>query len=123
VLTTAGVKKIADALRRKREQETAPTFEPVDVPAPPEEAPEWRPGPAPEVAVEELDRDVTVYATASRHWFNPKLLGCHVEGKAGTVNVRVRNSAFYRAGERFAVKMNDAGEWEAEVHRIAPKYR
>jgi len=123
VLTTAGVKKIAEALRRKREQEAAPEFEPVEVPEPPEEAPEWRPGPAPEVAVEELDPETKVYAKAMRHYFNPKLLGCEVEGKAGVVNVRVRDASFYRAGERFAVKMNDVGEWEAEVHRIAPKYR
>jgi len=123
VLTTAGVKKIAEALRRKREQEAPPTFDPVDVPEPPEEAPEWRPGPAPEVAVEELDPETKVYAKAMRHYFNPKLLGCEVEGKAGLINVRVRDAHFYRAGERFAVKMNDVGEWEAEVHRIAPKYR
>lgn len=123
VLTTAGVKKIAEALRRKREQEAPPTFEAVDVPEPPEEAPEWSPGPAPEVAVEELDPETKVYAKAMRHYFNPKLLGCEVEGKAGLINVRVRDAKFYRAGERFAVKMNDIGEWEAEAHRIAPKYR
>jgi hypothetical protein len=125
VLTSAGVKRMAEALRLRRQatQQAITVEEPPDVPTPPEDAPEWRPGPAPEVAVEELDPQITVYATASRHWFNPKLLGCHVEGKAGTVNVRVRNSAFYRAGEKFAVKLNDAGEWEAEVHRLAPKFR
>jgi hypothetical protein len=123
VLTTAGVKKIADALRRKRELE--PVAEPVavDVLPAPEEAPEWRPGPPPEVAVEELDAETKILATAKRHYFNPKLLGCEVEGKAGMVNVRVRESSHYRAGERFAVKINDNGEWEAEVHRMAPKYR
>ncbi len=65
--------------------------------------------PAPEVAVEELDPETKVYAKAMRHYFNPKLLGCEVEGKAGVVNVRVRDASFYRAGERFAVKMNDVG--------------
>lgn len=125
VLTTAGVKKMAEALRLRRQatQQAIVVEEPPDVPPPPEDAPEWRPGPAPEVAVEELDPEVQVFATASRHYFNPKLLGCFVEGKAGLCNVRVRNSAFYRAGERFAVKLNDTGEWEATVHRIAPKFR
>ena len=123
VLTTAGVKKIAEALRRKRE--LAPAVEPVavDVPPAPEEAPEWRPGAPREVAVEELDPGTKVFATARRHHFNPKLLGCEVEGKAGMVNVRVRDSSYYRQGETFAVMVNDVGEWEAEQHRKAPKYR
>lgn len=123
VLTTAGVKKIAEALRRKREQEPPVEIEAVEVPEPPPEAPEWRPGAPPEVAVEELDPQTKVFATARRHHFNTKLLGCDVEGKAGMVNVRVRDSAHYRNGEKFAVRLNDSGEWEAELHRTAPKYR
>ena len=123
MLTTAGVKKIAEALRRKRELEPAASAVAVDVLPAPEDAPEWRPGPPPEVPVEEMDPETKVYATARRHYFNPKLLGCEVEGKAGMVNVRVRDAAHYRAGERFAVKINDNGEWEAEQHRKAPRYR
>ena len=118
MLTTAGVKKIAEALRRKREQ----TFETVDVPEPPEEAPEWRPGPAAEVPVEELDQDVKVYATVRKQFFNRKLIGCEIEGKTGLHNVRVRDKDYYRNNERFAVKKNDMGEWEAEIHRIGPRY-
>ena len=123
MLTTAGVKKIAEALRRKRELEPASEPVAVDVPPAPEEAPEWRPGPPREVAVEELDPETKVFATARRHHFNLKLLGCEVEGKAGMVNVRVRDSSYYRQGERFAVVVNDMGEWEAEQHRKAPKFR
>ena len=123
MLTAAGVKKIAEALRRKREPEPAAATAGVDVLPAPQDAPEWRPGPPPEVAVEELDSNAKVFATARRHYFNPKLLGCEVEGKAGMVNVRVREASHYRAGEKFAVKINDNGEWEAEQHRKAPRYR
>lgn len=125
VLTAAGVKKMAEALRLRRQaQQTAAIIEePADVPEPPEDAPEWRPGPAPEVPVEELDDDVKVYATVRSRFFNRKLLGCEIEGKPGICNVRVRDKDYYRNNERFAVKKNDVGEWEAEVHRIGPRYR
>lgn len=123
MLTTAGVKKIAEALRRKREQEPPVDIEPVEVPEPPPQAPEWRPGAPPEVAVEELDADVKVYATVRTRFFNRKLLGCEIEGKTGMHNVRVRDKDYYRNNERFAVKKNDVGEWEAEVHRMGPRYR
>lgn len=124
VLTAAGVKKVAEALRLRRQaQQAAVTIEePADVPEPPEDAPEWRPGPAPEVAVEELDDDIKVYATVRKQYFNRKLLGCEIEGKTGLFNVRVRDKDYYRQGERFAVKINDVGEWEAEIHRIGPRY-
>ena len=123
VLTTEGVRKMAEALRLRR---TAPAERlvvdiPDDVPEPPEDAPEWQPGPAPEVPVEELDDDVAIYATARRHHFNRRLLGCEIEGKAGMINVAVRDSAFYRAGEKFAVQLNDTGSWEAAHHRTVGK--
>ena len=124
VLTAAGVKKMAEALRLRRQAQQAAVIieEPSNVPEPPEDAPEWRPGPAPEVAVEELDDDIKVYATVRKQYFNRKLLGCEIEGKTGLFNVRVRDKDYYRQGERFAVKINDVGEWEAEIHRIGPRY-
>jgi hypothetical protein len=124
VLTAAGVKKMAEALRLRRQsqQQALVIEEPADVPAPPEDAPEWRPGPAPEVPVEELDGDVKVYATVRKQFFNRKLIGCEIEGKTGLHNVRVRDKDYYRNNERFAVKKNDMGEWEAEIHRIGPRY-
>ena len=114
---------MAEALRLRR---AAPAERlvvdiPDDVPEPPEDAPEWQPGPAPEVPVEELDDDVAIYATARRHHFNHRLLGCEIEGKAGMINVSVRDSAFYRAGEKFAVTLNDTGAWEAAHHRTVGK--
>jgi hypothetical protein len=123
VLTTEGVRKMAEALRLRR---TAPAeqlaVEAADnVPEPPEDAPEWRPGPAPEVPVEDLDDDVIIHATALRHHFNHRLLGCEIEGKAGMINVAVRDSAFYRAGEKFAVQLNDTGCWEAAHHRTVAR--
>jgi transposase-like protein len=85
-------------------------------------APRWiQPGPAPEVPVEELDDDVAIYAIARRHHFNRRLLGCEIEGKAGMINVAVRDSAFYRAGEKFAVQLNDTGSWEAAHHRTVAR--
>lgn len=123
VLTTKGVRKMAEALRLRR---TAPAERlaveaPDNVPEPPEDAPAWQPGPAPEVPVEELDDDVAIYATARRHHFNRRLLGCEIEGKAGMINVAVRDSAFYRAGEKFAVQLNDTGAWEAAYHRTVAR--
>ena len=123
VLTTEGVRKMAEALRLRR---TAPAeqlaVEAADnVPEPPEDAPLWQPGPAPEVPVEELDDDVAIYAIARRHHFNHRLLGCEIEGKAGMINVSVRDSAYYRAGEKFAVQINDTGAWEAAHHRTVGK--
>jgi hypothetical protein len=114
---------MAEALRLRR---AAPAERlvvdiPDDVPEPPEDAPEWQPGPAPEVPVEELDDDVAIYATARRHHFNHRLLGCEIEGKAGMINVSVRDSAFYRAGEKFAVQLNDTDAWEAAHHRTVGK--
>jgi hypothetical protein len=124
VLTAAGVKKMAEALRLRRQAQQALVIEePAEVPEPPEDAPEWRPGPAAEVAVEELDDGEKVYATVKKQYFNRKLLGCEVEGKTGLHNVRVRDKDYYRNGERFPVKKNDLGEWEAEVHRIGPRYK
>lgn len=125
VLTSAGVKKMAEALRLRRQatQQAIAVEEPPDVPPPPDDAPEWRPGPAPEVPVEELDQDVKVYAVVRKHYFNRKLLGCEIEGKTGILNVAVRDAAFYRNGERFAVKLNDIGQWEAELHRFAARYK
>jgi hypothetical protein len=125
VLTTEGVKKMAEALRLRRQatQDRIAIDVPDDVPEPPDDAPEWQPGPAPEVPVEELDDDVAIYATARRHHFNRRLLGCDLEGKAGMINVRVRDSQYYRAGEKFAVVLNDVGEWEAQVHRATAKLR
>ena len=123
MLTTEGVRKMAEALRLRR---TAPAQQlavaaPDDVPEPPEDAPEWQPGPAPEVPVEELDDDVAIYAIARRHHFNHRLLGCEIEGKVGMINVSVRDSAFYRAGEKFAVQLNDTGCWEAAHHRTVAR--
>jgi hypothetical protein len=94
---------------------------PDDVPEPPEDAAEWQPGPAPEVPVEELDDDVAIYATVRRHHFNHRLLGCEIEGKAGMINVAVRESDDYRAGEKFTVHVNEANVWEAVHHRRGPK--
>lgn len=124
VLTTDGVKKMAEALRLRRQatQERLQVDEPVQVPEPPEDAPEWRPGPAAEVAIEELDENVDVYATVRRQHFNRRMLGCELEGKAGMVNVRVRDGSYYRNGEQFAVHLNSVGEWEATQHRMAPRY-
>lgn len=118
-MTPEGVRKMAEALRmgRPRPVERPELDNRDDVPDPPEDAPEWQPGPAPEVPVEELDKDVTIYATARRHHFNHRLLGCEIEGKAGMINVAVRDSAYYRAGEKFAVMLNDVNSWEAAHHR------
>lgn len=71
----------------------------------------------------ESSAEEKVYATARRHHFNRKLLGCEIAGQPGTINVRVRDASFYRVGEKFAVRLNDINEWEAETHRVAPKYR
>lgn len=123
MLSPEGIRKMAEALRLRR---TAPAelvaVEAADnVPEPPEDAPLWQPGPAPEVPVEELDDDVAIYAIARRHHFNHRLLGCEIEGKAGMINVSVRDSAYYRAGEKFAVQINDTGSWEAAHHRTVGK--
>ena len=114
---------MAEALRllRTPAAERSAVEVPDDIPEPPEDAPEWQPGPAPEVPVEELDDDVAIYATARRHHFNRRLLGCEIEGKAGMINVAVRDSAFYRAGEKFAVQLNDTGSWEAAHHRTVAR--
>ena len=124
VLTAAGVKKVAEALRLRlqSQQQALVIEEPADVPEAPEDAPEWRPGPAPEVPVEELDQDVKVYATVRRKYDNPRLLGCEIEGKDGLHKVLVRDKDYYRPNERLAVKKNDQGGWEAEIHRIGPRY-
>ena len=123
MLTTEGVRKMAEALRllRTPAAERLVVDVPDDIPEPPEDAPEWQPGPAPEVPVEELDDDVAIVATAQRHHFNRRLLGCEIEGKAGMINVAVRDSAFYRAGEKFAVQINDTGSWEAAHHRTVAR--
>ena len=123
MLTTEGVRKMAEALRllRTPAAERLAVEVPDDVPEPPEDAPAWQPGPAPEVPVEDLDDDVAIYATARRHHFNRRLLGCEIEGKAGMINVAVRDSAFYRAGEKFAVQLNDTGAWEAAHHRTVAR--
>jgi hypothetical protein len=123
VLTTDGVRKMAEALRLRRPAavQRLAVEVPDDIPEPPEDAPEWQPGPAAEVPVEELDDDIAIYATARRHHFNRRLLGCEIEGKAGMINVAVRDSAFYRAGEKFAVQLNDTGSWEAAHHRTVAR--
>jgi len=62
-------------------------------------------------------------AFSRRHVFNRHLLMCEIPGVPGWQPVAVRDSAFYRVGERFEVKKNDAGRWEAAVHRSAPRYQ
>jgi hypothetical protein len=119
VLSPEGIRKMAEALRLRRPASAERLA--VEVPEPPEDAPQWQPGPAPEVPVEELDDDVAIYAIARRHHFNRRLLGCEIEGKAGMINVAVRDSAFYRAGEKFAVQLNDTGSWEAAHHRTVAR--
>ena len=37
------------------------------------------------------------------------------------IRVAVRDSAFYRAGEKFAVQLNDTGSWEAAHHRTVAR--
>ena len=119
VLSPEGIRKMAEALRLRRP--AAAERLAVEVPEPPEDAPQWQPGPAPEVPVEELDDDVAIYATVRRHHFNHRLLGCEIEGKAGMINVAVRESDDYRAGEKFTVHVNEANVWEAVHHRRGPK--
>jgi hypothetical protein len=95
VLTPAGIKKVATALQPKQDDE-------------------WQPGDG----AAEPDT-----AIVRRRYLNPQILGCEIGGRAGFCNVRVRDAANYRNGERFAVKINDRGEYEATHHRLAPKYR
>jgi hypothetical protein len=95
VLTPAGIKKVATALQPKQDDE-------------------WQPG---DGATEPNT------AIVRRRYQNTKILGCEIEGKEGVFNVCVRDEANYRNGERFAVKINDRGQYEATNHRIAPKYR
>ena len=126
MLTPDKVKAWAEERRRARaaaQEEPEPAGS-VETAEPPENAQEWHPGPPPEITAEELSAmGDEVTATAVRRYFNRHLLGCEIEGEAQIVQVRVRDEKNYRNGERFLVKKNDLGEWEAVAHRSAPRYR
>lgn len=112
MLTAQGVKKVAEALRLQRQKaivasDSADKVETAD----------------PEKKETGGGAELPVMATARKHVFNQRRLLCDVDGRTGLVSVLVRDSAFYRRGEHFEVRINDSGEWEAALHRSRPKFQ
>jgi hypothetical protein len=112
-VTIENVKEVAERLRRRLEGTqdvpvvAARVAEPVEF----SEAVAGDVGPNP------------VMACSRRHVFNRHLLMCEIGGVPGWQPVVVRDSSHYRVGERFEVKKNDVGRWEAAVQRMAPRYQ
>ncbi len=111
-MTVTGVKKAAAALRKMRETGAEGAGEAVEASTAVEDDDA---GPGTAEGVRE--------AVARRHCFNRHILQCEVAGVAGLANVRVRDSGFYRVGERFEVRVNDGGQWEAVAQRAQPRFR
>lgn len=118
VLTRSGVTKVAEMLRARRQQAQQPVPKPESVTtAEPEKKEEWRPGEgAPTPA-----GPIMATALRSRNLPNRKRLSCTINGNE--YPVLVRDTAYYRQGEQFEVRMNDYGEWEAAIHRFQPRFR
>jgi hypothetical protein len=60
-------------------------------------------------------------ALRSRNLPNRKRLSCTINGHDHVV--LVRDTAYYRQGEQFEVRLNDYGEYEAVTHRTQPRFR
>lgn len=121
MLTRQGVNKVAEMLRAKRQQAQRPLSEPESVPtAEPAKKEEWRPGegqaPAPEPT-----GPLMATALRSRNLPNRKRLSCTINGAEHPVIVR--DTAYYRQGEQFEVRLNDYGQYEASIHRMQPRFR
>jgi len=118
VLTRTGVNKVAEMLRQRRQQAQQAPPEPESVPvAEAEKKEEWRPGegaPAP-------TGPFMATALRSRNLPNRKRLSCTINGHDHVV--LVRDTAYYRQGEQFEVRLNDYGEYEAVTHRTQPRFR
>jgi len=114
VLTRQGVNKVADMLRQRQQQAQEPPPPPESVSiAAPEKKEEWRPG-------EGHEGPVMAMALRARNLPNRKRLSARVNG--ADVLVLVRDTAYYRQGEQFEVRLNEYGEYEAAKHRSQPKF-
>jgi hypothetical protein len=116
-VTIANVRAVAEKLRQRRQAGSEDSKKEGGLPSP--SAVEIV-GPVADVAQGEAAGPVM--ARAMRHPFNRHLLLCEIPGEEGLVPVAVRDSGHYRAGERFEVKKNDVGRWQAAVVRSQPRF-
>lgn len=121
-VTIANVRAVAEKLRQRRQagsDVTSPEGSKKTGGLPSPSAAEIV---GPVAAVAQGEAAGPVMARAMRHPFNRHLLLCEIPGEDGLVPVTVRDSGHYRAGERFEVKKNDVGRWQAAVVRSQPKF-
>lgn len=118
VLTRQGVNKVAELLRHKRLQAQQAVSPPPSVTTADDEKKEDVGAPATNPPA---DEKTMAMALRDRNLPNRKQMACMVNGKQ--VSVLVRDTAFYRQGEKFEVRQNEYGHWEAVQHRTQPRFR
>jgi hypothetical protein len=133
-VTIANVRAVAEKLRQRRQagSEAHPPTQPLAGSGVTSPEDSKRTGGLPSPSLAEIVGPVAdvaqgeaagpVMARAMRHPFNRHLLLCEIPGEQGLVPVAVRDSGHYRAGERFEVKKNDVGRWQAAVVRSQPRF-